>query len=287
MTRRRGSGRLTRRVSAEEVGGPQARRPLPRPPAAPGRGPARRPGRLAGDRLPGLAGGAAGRRVLERRRAQRRDDHERSASTTSRTLFDEPVYRDVALRTIRIAALVTVTDALLAFPIAFYMAKLAGPQDEGGARRRGPDAALVLLPGQGLRLAHDALRGRRAQLGARPDRPQRPGFGTTAVWLVESYLWLPFMILPIYAGLERIPDSLLSASEDLGANPAHHLPPRDPAARLPRRGRGLDLHLLAHARRLHRPVAGLAAPSSSATSSSPASPTTSRSPPRSRSCRSW
>jgi putative spermidine/putrescine transport system permease protein len=46
-----------------------------------------------------------------------------------------------------------------------------------------------------------------------------PGFGTTAVWLVESYLWLPFMILPIYAGLERIPNSLLSASEDLGAHP--------------------------------------------------------------------
>ena len=36
---------------------------------------------------------------------------------------------------------------------------------------------------------------------------------------MESYLWLPYMILPIYAGLERIPDSLLSASEDLGAKP--------------------------------------------------------------------
>jgi putative spermidine/putrescine transport system permease protein len=39
------------------------------------------------------------------------------------------------------------------------------------------------------------------------------------VWLVMSYLWLPFMIIPIYAGLERISDSLLSASEDLGAHP--------------------------------------------------------------------
>jgi putative spermidine/putrescine transport system permease protein len=48
-----------------------------------------------------------------------------------------------------------------------------------------------------------------------------PGYGTTAVWLVESYLWLPFMILPIYAGLERIPNTLLSASEDLGAHPGH------------------------------------------------------------------
>ena len=46
-----------------------------------------------------------------------------------------------------------------------------------------------------------------------------PGYGTTAVWLVESYLWLPYMILPIYAGLERIPNSLISASEDLGGRP--------------------------------------------------------------------
>jgi putative spermidine/putrescine transport system permease protein len=46
-----------------------------------------------------------------------------------------------------------------------------------------------------------------------------PGYGATAVWLVESYLWLPYMILPIYAGLERIPNSMISASEDLGANP--------------------------------------------------------------------
>jgi putative spermidine/putrescine transport system permease protein len=46
-----------------------------------------------------------------------------------------------------------------------------------------------------------------------------PGYGSTAVWLVESYLWLPYMILPIYAGLERIPNSMISASEDLGAHP--------------------------------------------------------------------
>ena len=42
-----------------------------------------------------------------------------------------------------------------------------------------------------------------------------------AVWVVFSYLWLPFMILPIYAGLERIPSSLLEASADLGARGAH------------------------------------------------------------------
>jgi putative spermidine/putrescine transport system permease protein len=44
-----------------------------------------------------------------------------------------------------------------------------------------------------------------------------PGFGWVAAWLVFSYLWLPFMILPIYAGLERIPNSLIEASADLGA----------------------------------------------------------------------
>ena len=45
------------------------------------------------------------------------------------------------------------------------------------------------------------------------------GQGVTSVWLVLTYLWLPYMILPIYAGLERIPDSLIDASSDLGASP--------------------------------------------------------------------
>ena len=43
-----------------------------------------------------------------------------------------------------------------------------------------------------------------------------PGFGNVAGVIVFSYLWLPYMILPLYAGLERIPDSLLEASSDLG-----------------------------------------------------------------------
>jgi putative spermidine/putrescine transport system permease protein len=43
-----------------------------------------------------------------------------------------------------------------------------------------------------------------------------PGFGDVAVWLVFTYLWLPFMILPVYAGMERIPTSMLEASADLG-----------------------------------------------------------------------
>jgi putative spermidine/putrescine transport system permease protein len=43
------------------------------------------------------------------------------------------------------------------------------------------------------------------------------GFTDTAMWLVFSYLWLPFMILPLYAALERVPESYLEASRDLGA----------------------------------------------------------------------
>jgi putative spermidine/putrescine transport system permease protein len=53
----------------------------------------------------------------------------------------------------------------------------------------------------------------------RPIGLEGPGFGSVAMWLVFTYLWLPYMILPIYAGLERIPDSLIDASYDLGASP--------------------------------------------------------------------
>jgi putative spermidine/putrescine transport system permease protein len=136
-----------------------------------------------------------------------------------KTLVDDPVYRDVIQRTVLIAAAATLTDALLAFPIAFYMAKIATP------RVRGILVVAVLMPLWSFYLIkvyawyvmlgqHGALNWALGPLGL-----HGPGRGTTAVWLVESYLWLPFMILPIYAGLERIPNSLLSASEDLGAGP--------------------------------------------------------------------
>ncbi|MGH3327363.1 MAG: ABC transporter permease, partial [Streptomycetales bacterium] len=45
-----------------------------------------------------------------------------------------------------------------------------------------------------------------------------PGYGLTATVATLAYLWLPYMILPIYAGLERLPGSLLDASSDLGAH---------------------------------------------------------------------
>ena len=83
------------------------------------------------------------------------------------TLWDSPVYRDIALRTIAIAAAVTLIDAVLAFPIAFYMAKVASPRMKGLARRGDPDAALGELPGEGLRLADHPPGQRPAELAAR------------------------------------------------------------------------------------------------------------------------
>jgi putative spermidine/putrescine transport system permease protein len=136
-----------------------------------------------------------------------------------KALVDEPVYGTIAWRTIRTAALVTITDAVLAFPIAFYMAKIAS--------RRGKALLVVgiLLPLWSSYLVK--VYAWRTMLSADgivnwaldPFGLSGPGYGNTAVWLVMSYLWLPYMILPIYAGLERIPDSLISASEDLGARP--------------------------------------------------------------------
>lgn len=135
------------------------------------------------------------------------------------TLFDEPVYRTIIGRTVLIAALVTVTDAVLAFPIAFYMAKVAS------RRTKAVLVVAVLIPLWSSYLVK--VLSWRNMLGGgglidwvlEPIGLSGPGYGNTAVWLVMSYLWLPYMILPIFAGLERIPNSLISASEDLGASP--------------------------------------------------------------------
>jgi putative spermidine/putrescine transport system permease protein len=137
--------------------------------------------------------------------------------------FDEiihnPTYRKIAFRTIWMAAAVTVTDALIAFPFAYYMARIATP------RTRALLFVLVLLPLWSSYLARiyswrlilnpdGALNWSLGNVGL----PQQGwAFTNTAMWIVFSYIWLPFMILPIYAALERIPDSYLEASRDLGA----------------------------------------------------------------------
>jgi putative spermidine/putrescine transport system permease protein len=135
------------------------------------------------------------------------------------TLADNPVYRTIVFRTIGIAALVTVTDVLLALPLAFYMAKIATP------RVRALLVVAVLLPLWASYLVKVyAWRTMLSEEGVLnwalgPLGLSGPGYGFVATWLVFSYLWLPYMILPIYAGFERIPDSLMDASGDLGGRP--------------------------------------------------------------------
>ncbi len=136
-----------------------------------------------------------------------------------KTIFTEPVYRKIVWRTVSIAALVTVTDIILAFPIAFFMARVAG------ARTKGLLVVAVLMPLWASYLVKVySWRTMFAQDGIinwflDPFGLSVPHSGYIRVWIVFSYLWLPYMILPLYAGLERIPDSLLDASGDLGGRP--------------------------------------------------------------------
>ncbi len=134
-----------------------------------------------------------------------------------RTLLTVDVYRSITLRTIGIAALVTVVDAALAFPIALYMAKVASPR----VQRLLVISVLTPLWASYLVKAY-AWRGMLSADGpiswlASPFGLDTPGYGLPAVVITLSYLWLPYMILPVYAGLERLPDSLFEASADLGA----------------------------------------------------------------------
>ena len=139
-----------------------------------------------------------------------------------RTIFslDDPTYLRIAGRTVAMAAAVTVTDAILAFPLAFFMAKVAG------RRTRTLLFVMVLLPlwssylvriyAWQTMLAHDgAINWWLNRLGL-PD--QNLAYTNKAMWIVFSYVWLPFMILPVFAAMERIPHSYIEASRDLGAS---------------------------------------------------------------------
>jgi putative spermidine/putrescine transport system permease protein len=133
-----------------------------------------------------------------------------------RRIFDTPVYRDVAVRTITIAAAVTAACAILAFPLAYYMARVASP------RTRNVLVVAVLMPLWASYLvkayAWQVILSGQGVINwfLDPFGIEFDGRSNVGLWLVFTYLWLPYMVLPIYAGLERIPGSLLEASADLG-----------------------------------------------------------------------
>ncbi len=136
-----------------------------------------------------------------------------------RTIWESGAYRSIALRTIGIAAAVTVTDAVLAFPLAYFMARIAS------GRMRAFLFVAVLLPLWSsylirvyiwrLILNQDGVLNWSLNGIGLPD--QHLAYSNWAVWIVFSYVWLPFMILPVYGALERLPHSLIEASRDLGA----------------------------------------------------------------------
>jgi putative spermidine/putrescine transport system permease protein len=129
------------------------------------------------------------------------------------------LYQNVTLRTIGVAIAVTAIDIALALPIAFFMAKVASPR----VRRLLVIAVLMPLWASYLVKVYawrSVLSGEGVlQWFLNPFGIEGPGYGLTAVIITLSYLWLPYVILPIYAGLERVPDSLLEASSDLGGKP--------------------------------------------------------------------
>jgi putative spermidine/putrescine transport system permease protein len=131
------------------------------------------------------------------------------------TIFTSAAYRGIIVRTVGMAAAVTVTDAVVAFPFAYFMARVAAP------RTRTALFVAILLPLWASYLAkvyswlliftHGGI------LDWTLGRSVHLIYTNWAVFTVFCYLWLPFMIIPVYAALERIPASQIEASQDLGA----------------------------------------------------------------------
>jgi len=132
-------------------------------------------------------------------------------------LLGEGVYRTIAIRSLLVAVLVTLIDAVIALPVAYFMAKVAGTR----AQRLLVIAVLMPLWASYLVKTYAwrvmFARGGVLDWALEPIGLHGPGYGLPAVVVTQAYLWLPFMILPVFTGLERIPDTLLEASADVGA----------------------------------------------------------------------
>ncbi len=141
-----------------------------------------------------------------------------------RTAFTDWDFVNVVVRSVFVAATVTVLCLVIALPMAFYISKIAKPW-----ARRGLIVAVLMPLWAGYLVkgyAWKAMLRPASKFGIDKDGGflasvfgWTPGFGMVAVILALTYLWLPYMVLPIYAGLDRLPPSLLDASGDLGARP--------------------------------------------------------------------
>ena len=135
------------------------------------------------------------------------------------TLWSSPVYRTITLRTVWIASAVTIADIVLAAPIGYFAARVASP------RVRSALLVAVVIPLWTSYLirafAWQTITSPAGLLESILDTVgiPSPGIGNSlwSIWLTFTYLWLPFVLLPVYAALERVPESFLEASSDLGA----------------------------------------------------------------------
>jgi len=136
--------------------------------------------------------------------------------------FHDPTYLRIAFRTVWMAGAVTVTDPILAFPLAYFMARMAGP------KLRSLLFVLVLLPLWSSYLVRiyswTTILSKTGPLNWTLNGLGLPdthlAYTNWAMWIVFSYVWLPFMILPVYTAIERVPSNFLEASADLGARGA-------------------------------------------------------------------
>ena len=124
-------------------------------------------------------------------------------------VLSTPAYLFTALRTVGVAVGVTLLCVLLALPLATYMALVARP------RARPALVALVLTPLWASYLVK--VYAWRILLSL--EGPVGAGYGWVAVVLTLTYLWLPYMVLPVYAGIDAMRGSFLEAAADLGARP--------------------------------------------------------------------
>ncbi|TSJ61102.1 ABC transporter permease [Starkeya sp. 3C] len=155
---------------------------------------------------------------------------------TTATLLElfRPANFDIVLRTVGVAAAVTALCTLLAFPIAYYAARYAGPKVKAGFYLAVMmplwSSYLVKVYGWKLLLAKEGaigwFAGKLGLAGALETWLALPVVGGpslsvsyTGMVLTFTYLWLPFMILPVQAALERVPPNLIEAAGDLGAHP--------------------------------------------------------------------
>ncbi len=133
-------------------------------------------------------------------------------------VFTTPAYLQLIARTIGIALAVTALCIVIALPVSFFMARVARPRWQPllVAMILTPLWASYLVKVYAWRAMLNPESGVIAWL-LEPFGIGGPGFGTFGIIITLTYLWLPYMILPVYAGFTRLPNSMLDASADLGA----------------------------------------------------------------------